>query len=201
MMRPSATPACPRFRCVLHPSRPIETADEYRACVRTWAGRGVAPESYQMTRLWYRPITSGLMPPVVIRTTGARIDVDDALRLHPPPPPRPPPIARTDDELAAWPLELRVQQAWDALDARRPAGAYAASCVCHDHGLPLHVAEEVVVANGRRCGWTDLDADAIAGRAANAYQYARDPFGCALTPTSTSHPDLRLRIARLMDLA
>lgn len=204
----SATADAPRFRAVVRSSMPI-SAESYASCVDEIGGDlPVAPESRQITRLWYRPITGGRMPPVVHRFAGGgAVDPVLAVLRHPAPPPPPRPPARTEAELAAWPLSVRFRQAWRAVLDRQPsprAGErrstplFVAAAICHDYGLPHELACVILQTYARIRGWDEDDVE-ISDRVANAYLYARNPYGCALQLTSEQCPDLGARLQRLLE--
>jgi hypothetical protein len=188
----NATPSSPRFRVVMPTTAPLDDA-AYASCVDHF-GRSVgvrpSPESRQRTRLWYRPIAGAL----VVNLPGGPWDVSVSLGVCPPPPPRLPPPAPSADALAHWPLEDRLAQAARALERRRPAGAFAAACICHDRGVPEDLARALVVAYAAGMGWSFDEAD-LADRVEHAYEYARDPFGCQLLPSVLTCPDLATRDA------
>jgi hypothetical protein len=195
----SATPRCPRFRVVMPISASSDGAaglDDaaYASCVDHFGqlvGVRPSPESRQRTRLWYRPIAGAQ----VWSTTGRPWDVAASLEAYPPPPPRVPPPAPSADALRNhWPLAERVRQAWARLLRVRPAGAFAAGCCCHDHGVPEDVARSLLWAYATMQGWVFDEAD-IADRLEHAYEYARDPFGCQLQPSVLTDDQLRQRIA------
>lgn len=184
----SATPACPRFRVVLRPSRPIENDDEYRACVDhvgELLGSAPAPESRQRTRIWYRPIVGT----TAWVCAGAPWDVDASFVSHPPPPPRP----RPEVDVSTFPDDERVRLAWSALDRVRPEGSYHAALLCRDYGVAEETAYQLVIAYASALRW-DFDADDLISRVEHAYEYAREEPGSALAPTAAVVPDLTHRI-------
>lgn len=180
----SATEQVPRFRVVLRPSRPIVTDAEYRSCVDyvgLLLGARPAPESRQRTRIWYRPIR-GCSTRVC---SGAAWDVDASLQACPPPPPR----VRAPVDVSAFAADARWQQAWQALDRRRPSGSFAAALICRDYALPEELAAVAVIAYADAQGW-DADAGELETRVEHAYEYARSEPGQALVPTTVEMPNL-----------
>lgn len=160
---------CPRFRVIMRVDRAMMNGSEYRATVDAigeWIGTPPAPESRQRTRMWYRPI----------RGSQVRVFSGDYVWEVAEGAPEPPPKAPVD--LARWTPDERAQQAWAALDRRRPDGGFAACAICHDYGLGVDEMVALITRYGQAVGWTEFDE--IERCARNVEAYAREPSGNAL---------------------
>lgn len=180
----SATAECPRFRVVLRTSRPIASAEEWRSCVEhvgALLGTPPAPESSELSRLWYRPITR-----CDVRCfSGGAWDVDASVRAcpHEPPAER---VAPSSAVLNAHANDTRCRLAREALDRSKPSGMFVACGICHDHGVPRDLAIELVSAYATAAGWT-FDLDEVADRVDHVSEYGRNPFGCELPRPTAYH--------------
>ncbi len=181
----SATAENPRFRCVVRLSRSAVDDAEYSAVVNLAAqevGAQPAPESFQKSRIWYRPIRGAQ----VWRLDGGEVlDVDHAIELFPRKK-RGRPRKVDPVEVSKLPLDHRTAQAWQSLERIDPGQAFKAAAICRDYGVPEGQAVELVERYGASIGWTNFDG--IEDRVANAYQYASGEVGNALRPPVEARP-------------